>query len=175
MAFTADADRCYRIPKQRCRITNWAEYDSASRQHGSLTIWFTEAASRLGVPSLVPPRVVNCTTCLWRSRRCLSRTCGPSSRYGRDRATACECDAERSPRPCNKRAWSGTWRDMAPNGYRFASVDNSAKSTRNRLRISTAKKWTLWSTPCWTLGAGIQVFQWTLWSESNSQDSNIFK
>src|SRR3954454_24108852 len=58
---------------------------------------------------------------------------------------------------------------MVPNSDRFASVDNPAKSTRNRLRISTAKKWTLWSTPCWTLGAGIQAFQWTLWSESNSK------
>lgn len=44
MAFTADADHCYHIPKQRRRITNWAEYDSASHQRGSLTIWFTAAA-----------------------------------------------------------------------------------------------------------------------------------
>ena len=25
-------------------MTNWAEYDAALRQRGSLTIWFTEAA-----------------------------------------------------------------------------------------------------------------------------------
>jgi hypothetical protein len=25
-------------------ITNWAEYDAALRQRGSLTVWFTEAA-----------------------------------------------------------------------------------------------------------------------------------
>src|SRR4051794_16875321 len=37
-------DRRHRIPKQRRRITNWAEYDAALRQRGSLTVWFTEAA-----------------------------------------------------------------------------------------------------------------------------------
>src|SRR4051795_13415439 len=31
-------------PRQRHRVTNWAEYDAALRQRGSLTIWFTEAA-----------------------------------------------------------------------------------------------------------------------------------
>src|SRR5215217_5190750 len=32
------------IPKQQHRVTNWAEYDAALRQRGSLTVWFTEAA-----------------------------------------------------------------------------------------------------------------------------------
>jgi Transposase DDE domain len=32
------------IPKQRHRVTNWAAYDIALRQRGSLTVWFTEAA-----------------------------------------------------------------------------------------------------------------------------------
>src|SRR5436853_6657351 len=44
MPFKANADCRHRIPKQRCRITNWAEYDAALRQRGSLTVWFTEAA-----------------------------------------------------------------------------------------------------------------------------------
>src|SRR6478672_5508831 len=44
MPFKANADRRHRIPKQRPRITNWAEYDAALRQRGSLTVWFTEAA-----------------------------------------------------------------------------------------------------------------------------------
>src|SRR6476659_3485672 len=44
MPFKANADRRHRIPKQRRRITNWAEYDAALRQRGSLTLWFTEAA-----------------------------------------------------------------------------------------------------------------------------------
>src|SRR3954447_4215598 len=44
MPFKANAHRRHHIPKQRRRITNWAEYDAALRQRGSLTVWFTEAA-----------------------------------------------------------------------------------------------------------------------------------
>ena len=42
--FKAHAARRHHIPKQRHRVTNWAEYDAALRQRGSLTVWFTEAA-----------------------------------------------------------------------------------------------------------------------------------
>ena len=34
----------HHIPKQRHRMTNWAAYDVALRQRGSLTVWFTDAA-----------------------------------------------------------------------------------------------------------------------------------
>ena len=44
MPFKANAARRHRIPKQRRRITNWAEYDAALRQRGSLTVWFTDEA-----------------------------------------------------------------------------------------------------------------------------------
>src|SRR3954447_2575955 len=44
MPFKANAHRRHHIPKQRRRITNWAEYDAALRQRGSLTVWFTEDA-----------------------------------------------------------------------------------------------------------------------------------
>src|SRR4051794_28399364 len=44
MPFKANAPRRHHIPKQRCRVTNWAEYDAALRQRGSLTVWFTEEA-----------------------------------------------------------------------------------------------------------------------------------
>src|SRR3982751_1531515 len=44
MPFKANAARRHRIPKQRRRITNWAEYDAALRQRGSLTVWFTRVA-----------------------------------------------------------------------------------------------------------------------------------
>ena len=44
MPFKANAARRHRIPRQRHRATNWAEYDAAVRQHGSPTVWFTEAA-----------------------------------------------------------------------------------------------------------------------------------
>ena len=39
-----NAARRHHIPKQRHRVTNWAAYDAALRQRGSLTVWFTEAA-----------------------------------------------------------------------------------------------------------------------------------
>jgi hypothetical protein len=42
--FKANQDRRHYIPKQRHRVTNWAAYDTALRQRGSLTVWFTEAA-----------------------------------------------------------------------------------------------------------------------------------
>src|SRR3954464_11851775 len=48
MPFKANADRRHHIPKQRRRVTNWAEYDAALRQRGSLTVWFTEEAVAAG-------------------------------------------------------------------------------------------------------------------------------
>jgi hypothetical protein len=42
--FKANAARRHRIPKQRHRMTNWAEYDAALRRRGSLTVWFSEEA-----------------------------------------------------------------------------------------------------------------------------------
>jgi hypothetical protein len=42
--FKHNADRRHHIPRQRHRVTNWAEYDAALRQRGSLTVWFTDAA-----------------------------------------------------------------------------------------------------------------------------------
>ncbi|MGF9764416.1 IS5 family transposase [Microvirga sp. 0TCS3.31] len=44
MPFKANVARRHHIPKQRHRVTNWAEYDAALRQRGSLTVWFTEEA-----------------------------------------------------------------------------------------------------------------------------------
>src|SRR3982750_266687 len=42
--FKANAARRHRIPRQRHRLTNWAAYDAALRQRGSLTVWFTDEA-----------------------------------------------------------------------------------------------------------------------------------
>jgi hypothetical protein len=42
--FKANQDRRHHIPQQRHRVTNWAAYDIALRQRGSLTVWSTEAA-----------------------------------------------------------------------------------------------------------------------------------
>ena len=44
MPFKANAARRHRIPRQRHRVTDWAEYDAALRQRGSLTVWFTDEA-----------------------------------------------------------------------------------------------------------------------------------
>ena len=44
MPFRANQDRRHRIPKQRHRVTNWAEYDAALRGRGSLTVWFSDEA-----------------------------------------------------------------------------------------------------------------------------------
>ncbi len=39
-----NVDRRHRIPKQRYRVTNWADYDAGLRARGSLTMWFSEEA-----------------------------------------------------------------------------------------------------------------------------------
>jgi hypothetical protein len=44
VSFKANATHRHRIPKQRHRVTNWAEYDAALRQRGSLTVWFSDEA-----------------------------------------------------------------------------------------------------------------------------------
>jgi hypothetical protein len=44
LPFKANAERRHRVPKQRFRATNWAEYDAALRGRGSLTVRFTDAA-----------------------------------------------------------------------------------------------------------------------------------
>ena len=44
MPFKANAARRHRIPKQRYRVTNWAEYNASLRQRGSLTVWFSDEA-----------------------------------------------------------------------------------------------------------------------------------
>src|SRR6478609_4980699 len=42
--FKAKASCRHYIPKQRHRVTNWAEYDAGLRARGSLTVWFTPEA-----------------------------------------------------------------------------------------------------------------------------------
>jgi hypothetical protein len=44
MPFKANAARRHHIPKQRHKLTNWAEYDASLRQRGSLTVWFSDEA-----------------------------------------------------------------------------------------------------------------------------------
>ena len=44
MPFKTNADRRHHIPKQKHRVTNWAEYDAGLRARGSLTVWFSAEA-----------------------------------------------------------------------------------------------------------------------------------
>ena len=44
MPFKAKAACRRHISKQQHKVTNWAAYDAALCQRGSLTVWFTEAA-----------------------------------------------------------------------------------------------------------------------------------
>src|SRR4051794_4140541 len=39
-----NADRRRHIPRPKRRVTNWAAYNEALRQRGSLTVWFTDDA-----------------------------------------------------------------------------------------------------------------------------------
>jgi hypothetical protein len=44
LPFKANTARRHHIPKQKHRVTNWAEYDASPRARGSLTVWFTPEA-----------------------------------------------------------------------------------------------------------------------------------
>ena len=44
LPFKLNQDRRHHIPKQKHKVANWAAYDAALRQRGSLTVWFPEAA-----------------------------------------------------------------------------------------------------------------------------------
>jgi hypothetical protein len=44
MPFNANAARRHHIPKQKRKVTNWAEYDASLRRRGSLAVWFTDEA-----------------------------------------------------------------------------------------------------------------------------------
>ena len=44
MPHKANAARRHHIPRPKRRVTNWADYNEALRQRGSLTVWFTDEA-----------------------------------------------------------------------------------------------------------------------------------
>ena len=44
MPYKANAARRHHIPRPKRRVTNWAAYDAALRQRGSLTVWVSEEA-----------------------------------------------------------------------------------------------------------------------------------
>ena len=71
MPFKANAARRHHIPKQKHRITNWAEYDAGLHARGSLTVWFTPEAVEAwkAEPRTGPAGAVNRATPLRRSPR----------------------------------------------------------------------------------------------------------
>ena len=44
LPFKANRGRRHHIPKQKHRVTNWAEYDAGLRARGSLIVWFSAEA-----------------------------------------------------------------------------------------------------------------------------------
>jgi hypothetical protein len=44
MPFKANAARRHHIPRQKRKLTNWADYNASLRRRGSLTLWFSEEA-----------------------------------------------------------------------------------------------------------------------------------
>ena len=44
MPFKLNRNCRHHIPRQRRKVTNWADYEVSLRQRGSLTVWFTEEA-----------------------------------------------------------------------------------------------------------------------------------
>ena len=44
MPHKSNADRRDKIPKQKRRVTNYAEYDESLRQRGDLTVWISDDA-----------------------------------------------------------------------------------------------------------------------------------
>ena len=44
MPFKHNAARRHRIPKRRCRVTNWPAHEAGLRRRGDLTFWLDEAA-----------------------------------------------------------------------------------------------------------------------------------
>jgi hypothetical protein len=69
MPFKANAACRRHIPKQQYRVTNWAEYDAALRQRGSLTVWFTEEAIAAWNAEPRRPEAVNLAIRFWPSKR----------------------------------------------------------------------------------------------------------
>ena len=49
MPYKANAERRYKLPKARYRVTNWPAYDAALVRRENLTLWVTERPSRRGI------------------------------------------------------------------------------------------------------------------------------
>src|SRR3954447_6229310 len=56
MPYKANEPRRHKIPRARYKIENWAEYDAALRQRGSLTVWITPEAIAAWAPAATGQR-----------------------------------------------------------------------------------------------------------------------
>ena len=80
MPHKANAACRHHIPRAKRRVTNWAEYNAALRQRGSLTVWFSEEAIA-GWNELPPKRWTPLLSSFW-SRKVFYGY-GTSSIHGR--------------------------------------------------------------------------------------------
>ena len=62
-----NADRRDKIPKQKHRVTNWAEYNEGLRRRGDLTVWISEDALGLWSAPRRTTRGGQRATRIWRS------------------------------------------------------------------------------------------------------------
>jgi len=67
LPFKLNQDRRRHIPKQKHKLMNWRAYDASLRQRGSLTVWFTDEASRPGERRRARRGAGSPGTLLWRS------------------------------------------------------------------------------------------------------------
>ncbi|QRM33950.1 IS5 family transposase [Microvirga sp. VF16] len=51
MPYKVNQERRHRIPKARCRVKNWHDYDAALRRRGDLTVWVTAEALEAWTPA----------------------------------------------------------------------------------------------------------------------------
>src|SRR3954447_24683544 len=56
MPYKTNEPRRHKIPRARCRIENWAEYDAALHRRGSLTVWVTPEMIAAWVPAATGQR-----------------------------------------------------------------------------------------------------------------------
>src|SRR4029077_16313142 len=95
----------HHIPKQRHRVTNWAAYDVALRQRGSLTVWLTETA-----------------IAAWKAEpRC---TRGGQPRYSALAITTATASPERGPR------WVPVALSARPTSSRFCADDYGSDGSK---------------------------------------------
>ncbi len=68
MPYKFNADRRDKIPKQKHRVTNWAEYNESLRRRGDLTVGLAKRRSLCGRRRAGRSRVDSLSIQIWRLR-----------------------------------------------------------------------------------------------------------